>query len=79
MSDLGKSWTLLRVVNDETEAHLILGLLRGHGISCRIQSMRVPQYPLTVDGLGEINILVPEEELSEGNRLLAKLTNQHNE
>lgn len=62
------------MVNDETEAHLIQGLLRGHGISCRLQSMRVPQYPLTVNGLGEIHVFVPEDELSESRRFLEKLT-----
>lgn len=69
-----KTWVLLRVVNDEWEAHLLQGLLQGQGIPCRLHSMRVPQYPLTVDGLGEIHLLVPEEALMESKKVLASRT-----
>ena len=74
MGALGEGWVLLRVVNDESEAHLVKGLLEGEGIVCRLQSMRVPQYPITVDGLGELHIYVPEEQLMEGRRVLAAVT-----
>ena len=66
-----REWVLLRVVNDEAEAHLLVGLLRSQGVACRMQSMRVPQYPLTVDGLGEIRIFVPQEEEEEARRVAA--------
>ena len=66
-----REWVLLRVVNDEAEAHLLVGLLRSQGVACRMQSMRVPQYPLTVDGLGEIRIFVPQEEVVEARRVAA--------
>jgi hypothetical protein len=69
-----KVWALLQIVNDETEAHLLQGLLQGQGIPCHIQSMRVPQYPLTIDGLGEIHVYVPEEELLDSKTLLATFT-----
>lgn len=69
-------WVLLRVVNDEAEAHLLVGLLRSQGVACRMQSMRVSQYPLTVDGLGEIRIFVPQEEVVEARRALPAATNR---
>lgn len=69
-------WVLLRVVNDEAEAHLLVGLLRTQGVTCRMQSMRVSQYPLTVDGLGEIRIFVPQEEVVEARRVAATVTNR---
>ncbi len=69
-------WVLLRVVNDEAEAHLLVGLLRTQGVTCRMQSMRVSQYPLTVDGLGEIRIFVPQEEVVEARRVVATATNR---
>lgn len=73
MSALENKWALLHIVNDEIEAHLLQGLLEGQGIPCRMQSMRVPQYPLTIDGLGEIRIYVPEEELLDSKRVLATI------
>ncbi len=76
MDKFDDGWILFEVVNDETEAHLIFGLLQGQGIECRMQSMRVPQYPLTVDGLGEIRILVTEKELTEARRIVAAFTNR---
>lgn len=76
MDRFEKEWILFEVVNDETEAHLIFGLLQGQGIECRMQSMRIPQYPLTVDGLGEIRILVTEKELTEARRIVAASTNR---
>lgn len=76
MDKFDDGWILFEVVNDETEAHLIFGLLQGEGIKCRMQSMRVPQYPLTVDGLGEIRILVTEKELTEARRIVAASTNR---
>jgi uridine phosphorylase len=66
----GEKWVVLHVVNNEVEAHLIAGLLKSRGLRCSFQSMRVSQYPVNVDGLGEIRILVPEGELSEGLELL---------
>lgn len=71
-----REWVLLRVVNDEAEAHLLVGLLRTQGVTCRMQSMRVSQYPLTVDGLGEIRIFVPQEEVVEARRVAATVTNR---
>lgn len=71
-----REWVLLRVVNDEAEAHLLVGLLRTQGVTCRMQSMRVSQYPLTVDGLGEIRIFVPQEEVVEARRVVATATNR---
>jgi hypothetical protein len=64
-------WVLFHVVNDEAEAHILVGLLRARGLSCRMQSMRVPQYPLTVNGLGEIHIFVAKEDLAEARRVMA--------
>lgn len=76
MSGLGKGWKLLSVVNDESEAYLLHGLLKGQGIDCRIQSMRVPQYPLTVDGLGEIHIVVKAEDFEESLRVMEAMTSR---
>jgi hypothetical protein len=63
-------WEKIFTTFSEVEAHLIKGLLEGEGIPCRIQSMRVPQFPLTVNWLGAIEIHVHPQDAPEGRRLL---------
>jgi len=54
----------------EAEAHIIKGILEGEGIACKMKSMRVSQFPLTLDGLGEIKICVPKESLQKSRDIL---------
>jgi len=63
-------WEKIYTTSSEVEAHLIKGLLEGEGILCRLQSMRVPQFPLTVNGLGAIDIHVRPQDAAEGRRIL---------
>lgn len=64
------SVVLLRTT-DDSEAELVRTLLESYGIPCSISS-DIPHsvYPLTVDGLGEIRISVPEEALEEAKTIL---------
>jgi hypothetical protein len=56
---------------DDTEAELIRGLLEIYGISCSVISDNThSMVPLTVDGLGEIRLSVPEEAKEEVARIL---------
>jgi len=56
---------------DDTEAELIRGLLESYGIPCSVISdITHSVYPLTVDGLGEIRLSVPEEAADEAERIL---------
>ena len=53
-------------------AESILAALRGRGIPARAHGEPVGAiYGLTVDGLGEVSIFVPEEYLEEARTLLA--------
>jgi hypothetical protein len=63
-------WEHIFTTSSEIEAHLVRGLLEGEGIPCRVQSMRVPQFPLTVNSLGAIEIHVRPQDAPEGRRLL---------
>lgn len=55
------------------EAAVVQQLLDQYGIPCRVVS-DVPHsvLPLSVDGLGEIRVLVPADRLSEATELLAE-------
>jgi Putative prokaryotic signal transducing protein len=68
--DFEPEWEQIFTTSSEVESHLIKGLLEGEGIPCRIQSRRVPQFPLTVNGLGTIEIHVPPDDAPEGRRIL---------
>ena len=63
-------WENIFTTSSEVEGHLIKGLLEGEGIPCRLQSMRVPQFPLTVNSLGAIEIYVRPQDAPEGRRIL---------
>jgi hypothetical protein len=63
-------WEKIYTTYNEIEAHLLRGCLEGEGILCRLQSRRVPQFPLTVSGLGAIDLYVPVEEVARSKRLL---------
>lgn len=63
-------WVKVFTAYSEHEAHIVKGLLESQGITCKIKSMAVPQYPFTVDGLAEREIYVLEEEYEESVWLL---------
>jgi hypothetical protein len=55
----------------QTEADVIKSFLDSQGIPCILQGQIVHSlYPFSADGLGEIKILVPEENLEEAKKLL---------
>ena len=58
---------------DDTEAELIRGLLESYGIPCSVISdITHAVVPLTVDGLGEIRLSVPEEAAEEAEGILSE-------
>ncbi len=63
-------WIKVFTAYSEHEAHIVKGLLESQGITCKIKSMAVPQYPFTVDGLAEREIYVLEEQYEESVWLL---------
>lgn len=67
---MSESWVKIYSTYSEAEAHIIKGVLEGEGIACKIESMRVSQIPVTLDGLGEIKILVPGESFQKGKEIL---------
>jgi len=74
-------WRLMEDTSPETElikvpgginAEAILAALRGSGISARTRGEIIGAiYGLTLDGLGEVTILVPESQLGRAREVLA--------
>ena len=72
-------WTKLYTTSSDHEAHIVRGLLESHGITSMLKSMAVPLFPVTVDGLAEWDIYVPEEFFHEGIQLLRDYIEDYSE
>lgn len=54
------------------EAEVIKNFLESQGIPCILQGQMVQSvYPMSVDGMGELKVMVSEEDLSLARKLLA--------
>jgi hypothetical protein len=54
------------------EAEVIKNFLESQGISCVLQGQMVQSvYPMSVDGMGELRVLVSEDDFSLAKELLA--------
>ena len=57
----------------EAEALIIKGLLESNGISCLLQSNAAPSvHMFTVNGLGEVRVMVEESRVEEAKRLIGE-------
>jgi hypothetical protein len=64
-------WVVIRYPKNETEAQIIKGLLESEGIPVQIKQEAIGKtYGLTLNGLGQIRILVPASSKTEAERLL---------
>lgn len=73
MSDDAQAiWQEVRTVYGEAEAAIIQGLLEDSGIACRVDSMRVSQLPVAFGKMGELRILVREEDAARAEAILAE-------
>ena len=67
---------IIRRTWSDTEAELIRGLLESYGIPCSVISdITHSVVPLSVDGLGEIRLSVPEEAAEEAEQILREHLN----
>ncbi|HEU68333.1 MAG TPA: hypothetical protein ENN53_03840 [Candidatus Acetothermia bacterium] len=65
-------WEVLTTEIGEPRAQLLAGFLRGEGIPVHFRTHVPPSvYPLTVDGLAEVQILVPAQDLARAREALA--------
>ena len=57
----------------EAEALIIKGLLESNGIPCLLKSHAAPSvHVFTVDGLGEVGVMVGESRAEEAKRLVGE-------
>ena len=70
---MNKSEELVEVYKaaGEAEAQIIKGLLESGGIPCLLKSLAAPSvHVFTVDGMGEVKVMVWESTAEEAKRLI---------
>ena len=59
--------------NGELQAQVVRGLLESNGIPCLFKSQAAPSvHAFTVDGMGEVFVMVPESAAEEARKLVAE-------
>ena len=68
----GENWQVISTTSGLIKARIIEGRLEAEGIPVRLQYEPIGEiYAITVDGLGEVQILVPEPWVEQARRVLA--------
>ncbi len=70
---MNEKWVVLTYVKSETEGWIIKGKLETEGIPSIIQQEAIGKvYGLTIDGLGEIKVLVPISFLKQAKEVIIR-------
>jgi hypothetical protein len=66
-----ENWQVISTTSGVIKARIIEGRLEAEGIPVRLQYEPIGEiYAITVDGLGEVRILVPEQWAGHARRVL---------
>ena len=63
-------WIELLVTYDSLEAEMIKDLLESGGIGVEIRSAKVTPYPVNIGKMGEVKVLVKEEDRAAAEEML---------
>lgn len=63
-------WMDVFTTNDESEAAIIKGLFETEGVPCKVESLGVPQLPVSVGNLGRIKIMVRPRDFDKAGKIL---------
>ncbi len=63
-------WVELLFTYDEIEAQIVRRLLEGEGIQVVLRSMKVRPYPVSIGKMGEVKLMVMEEELERSKEII---------
>ncbi len=68
-----RGWTMVCKASGLTQAEIIAGRLRTEGIETRLEYESIGKvYGLTLDGLGEVKVMVPEACAEKARQVLAQ-------
>jgi hypothetical protein len=66
----GEVWEKVHTAINETDLHLVTGILAGEGLRCRVQSRCVSQLPFSLNVLGAAEIYFPQLDAPIAQRIL---------
>lgn len=67
---MSAKWIELFVTYDSLEAEMIKDLLESGGIGVEIRSAKVTPYPVNIGKMGEVKVLVKEEDRAAAEEVL---------
>lgn len=65
-------WSIVKKVETEDEATLMVGYLRANDIPAQVESLRFNEMPVNLGDMAEVRVRVPEERAEAASRLLAE-------
>jgi len=65
-----EKWVVIFTTYDPLEAEIIKDLLESGGISVVVRSSKVRPYPVNIGKMGEVKILVREEDKDEAEKVI---------
>ena len=65
-----EEWVELLITYDETEAQIIKNILDSENIPVVIDSAKIRPYPVNIGKIGEIKILIKEEDIGRAKEVL---------
>jgi hypothetical protein len=63
-------WVELITTYDETEAQIIKDVLEAENIKVVVRSMKISPYPVSFGRLGEVKLLVKNDDIDNAKRVL---------
>jgi len=70
------AWAEILLTHDEVEAQIVKRLLEGEGIEVVIESAKIRPYPVSIGRIGEVKVMVREEELDRAKEILKVMGDQ---
>lgn len=68
---MDENWVIIFHAQGQTEGYIIKGKLESNGIPVRLKQEAIGKiYGLTLNGLGEVKVLVPESYEEEAEKIL---------
>lgn len=64
-------WVEVLFTYDEIEAEIVKDLLEAENIQVVVQSLKISPYPVNIGRMGEIRLMVREEELEKAREVLS--------
>ena len=70
VKDQHEKWVVIFTTYDPLEAEIIKDLLESGGIPVVVRSSKVMPYPVNIGKMGEVKILVREEDKAEAEKVI---------